>query len=116
MSDYASSPSRPASPVGELPSFTASRSYRFNWDNKRPGPGSVSETTEGRGDYFTGNAPYDVYNNASLTSLGTLPAEWSSSKHGFNGASHIRYRAVLYLMPCSYLECREQSPQEVRTA
>ncbi|TFK92261.1 Vps54-domain-containing protein [Polyporus arcularius HHB13444] len=89
MSDYASSPSRPASPVGELPSFTASRSYRFNWDNKRPGPGSVSETTEGRADYFAGNVPYDVYNNASLTSLGTLPAEWSSSRHGFNAISNV---------------------------
>ena len=89
MSDYASTPSRPGSPVGDLPSFVASRSYRFNYDSRRPGPGSVSETTEGRGDYLTNNAPYDVYNNASLTSLalGTLPLEWSSSKLGFNGAS-----------------------------
>ncbi|KAI0723740.1 Vps54-domain-containing protein [Cerioporus squamosus] len=91
MSDYASTPSRPASPVGELPSFTASRSYRFNWDDRRPGPGSISETTEGRGDYLANTAPYDVFNNASLTSLAlaTLPAEWSSSKHGFNAISNV---------------------------
>ncbi|KAI0807877.1 Vps54-like protein-domain-containing protein [Fomes fomentarius] len=92
MSDYAeSTPSRPASPVGDLPTFNASRSYRFNYDNKRPGPGSVSETTEGRGDYLANNAPYDVYNNASLTSLafGSLPTEWSSSKHGFNAISNV---------------------------
>ena len=88
MSDYASTPSRPASPVGELPSFAAPRSYRFNYDQRRPGPGSVSETTEGRGDFLGAGAPYDVFGNASVTSLaqGTLPPDWSSSKHGFNGA------------------------------
>ncbi|KAI0636410.1 Vps54-like protein-domain-containing protein [Trametes polyzona] len=95
MSDYASSPSRPASPVGELPTFTASRAnaFRFNWDSapKRPGPGSVSETTEGRGDYFANNAPYDVYTNGSLANLalGALPTEWSSSRHGFNAISNV---------------------------
>ncbi|KAI0362663.1 Vps54-domain-containing protein [Trametes cingulata] len=96
MSDYASTPSRPASPVGELPSFSASRptAYRFNWDpaTRRPGPGSVSETTEGRGgDYLGKDAPYDVYNNGSLASLalGALPPEWSSSRHGFNAISNV---------------------------
>ncbi|KAI0748630.1 Vps54-like protein-domain-containing protein [Daedaleopsis nitida] len=90
MSDFSSTPSRPASPVGDLPSFNTSRSYRFNWDARRPGPGSVSETTEGRVD-FLGGAPYDVYNNVSLTSLalGALPPEWSSSKHGFNAISNV---------------------------
>ncbi|KAI0371696.1 Vps54-domain-containing protein [Pilatotrama ljubarskyi] len=95
MSDYASTPSRSASPVGELPSFSASRpaAYRFHWDpaTRRPGPGSVSETTEGRGDYFGKDAPYDVYNNGSLASLalGALPPEWSSSRHGFNAISNV---------------------------
>ncbi|KAI0647540.1 Vps54-domain-containing protein [Trametes meyenii] len=94
MSDYASTPSRPASPVGELPSFTTPRAnaYRFNWEaTRRPGPGSVSETTEGRGDYFANNAPYDLYNNGSVASLalGTLPPEWSSSRHGFNAISNV---------------------------
>ncbi|KAH9900817.1 Vps54-domain-containing protein [Cubamyces lactineus] len=94
MSDYASTPSRPASPVGELPSFSASRTnaYRFNWDSARkPGPGSVSETTEGRGDYFANNATYDVFNSGSVASLalGTLPPEWSSSRQGFNAISNV---------------------------
>ncbi|KAI9061503.1 Vps54-domain-containing protein [Trametes sanguinea] len=95
MSDYASTPSRPASPVGDLPSFTASRAapYRFNWDSatRRPGPGSISETTEGKGDYFANHAPYDLLNNGSVASLpaGALPLEWSSSKHGFNAISNV---------------------------
>ncbi|KAI8982849.1 Vps54-domain-containing protein [Trametes punicea] len=95
MSDYASTPSRPASPVEELPSFTASRpaAYRFNWDSatRKPGPGSISETTEGKGDYFAGHAPYDVADNGSVASLalGALPPEWSSSKHGFNAISNV---------------------------
>ncbi|KAI0815998.1 Vps54-like protein-domain-containing protein [Trametes gibbosa] len=90
MSDYASTPSRPASPVGELPSFSAARpnAYRFNWDpaTRRPGPESVSGTTEGRGDYFANNAQYDIYGNVSFANLalGTLPTEWSSTKLGFN--------------------------------
>lgn len=102
MSDYASTPSRPGSPIGELPSFSAARpsAYRFNWDSRRPGPGSVSETTEGRGDYFANNAPYDVYTNGSLANLalGAIPSEWSSSRHGFNGAlSGVRWQcSVVY--------------------
>ncbi|EMD38072.1 hypothetical protein CERSUDRAFT_113213 [Gelatoporia subvermispora B] len=94
MSDDASTPSRTASPVGDLPNFSAARPYRFTWDaaNRRPGPGSVSETTEGRGDYFATNAaPYDLYGNTSLTSLplASLPAEWSSVKYGFNAISTV---------------------------
>ncbi|KAH9928538.1 Vps54-like protein-domain-containing protein [Epithele typhae] len=90
MSDYASTPSRPGSPVGELPTFTASRSYRFNYESRRPGPGSVSETTEGRGgDYLGASAPYDLFHNASATSLGSLPPEWSSTRHGFNAISTV---------------------------
>ncbi|KAI0820203.1 Vps54-like protein-domain-containing protein [Trametes gibbosa] len=95
MSDYASTPSRPASPVGELPSFSAARpnAYRFNWDpaTRRPGPESVSGTTEGRGDYFANNAQYDIYGNVSFANLalGTLPTEWSSTKLGFNAISNV---------------------------
>ncbi|TBU35477.1 Vps54-domain-containing protein [Dichomitus squalens] len=91
MSDYSSTPSRPASPIGVLPVFAASRSYRFNYDQRRSGPGSVSETTEGRGDFLGAGAPFDVFGNASVTSLaqGTLPADWSSSKHGFNAISNV---------------------------
>ncbi|KAH9848897.1 Vps54-like protein-domain-containing protein [Lenzites betulinus] len=95
MSDYASTPSRPGSPVGELPSFPASRpnAYRFNWDTatRRQGPESVSGTTEGRGDYFGNNAPYDIYGNGSFANLalGNLPAEWSSTRQGFNAISNV---------------------------
>ncbi|OCH88200.1 Vps54-domain-containing protein [Obba rivulosa] len=94
MSEDASTPSRPASPVGDLPNFSAVRPYRFTWDaaNRRPGPGSVSETTEGKADYFAANAaPYDLYGNTSFTSLplASLPAEWSSVKYGFNAISTV---------------------------
>lgn len=98
MSDYASSSSRPATPVGDLPNFASTpRPYRFNWDtgNRKPGPGSVaSEATEGRGEYFASNAIYDLY-NTSATSLTTaaLPSEWSSTLHGFHGVSRT-YHAV----------------------
>jgi hypothetical protein len=65
MSDYTSSPSRPASPVGPLPDLPTARpsAYRFNWDpaSRRPGPASVSETTEGRGDHFTTTPKVDIY-------------------------------------------------------
>ncbi|KAL6301781.1 Vps54-like protein-domain-containing protein [Sparassis latifolia] len=94
MSDQASTPSRPASPVGELPNFTTSRSYRFTWDaaHRKQGPGSVSETTEGRGDYFVANAaPDDLYENSSLGPFppGTMPPDWSSAKYGFNAISTV---------------------------
>lgn len=91
MSDNTSIPSRPATPVAELPNFSHARPYRFTWDAaaRRPGPGSISATTEGRGDYFGDATPYDVYNNASLASLqlGALPSDWSSARHGFHGMS-----------------------------
>ncbi|EGO21066.1 hypothetical protein SERLADRAFT_441455 [Serpula lacrymans var. lacrymans S7.9] len=93
MSDYTSSPSRPASPVGALPEIPTARPYRFAWDasTRRQGPGSVSETTEGRGgDYFTTPARLDFLNTSSLNlTLGALPSEWSSSKHGFNAISTV---------------------------
>ncbi|KAI0950065.1 hypothetical protein AcV7_008644 [Taiwanofungus camphoratus] len=94
MSDQTSTPSRPATPVGDLPNFAPARPFRFTWDpaSRKPGPGSVSETTEGRGDYFAANAvPYSLYGNASLTSLqlGALPTEWSSAKHGFHAISTV---------------------------
>lgn len=91
MSDYASSSSRPASPVGELPQLANSaRPYRFTWDaaQRKPGPRSVvSETTEGRGDYFAGQTSYDpITASGSTSNLASLPPQWSSSVHGFHGA------------------------------
>lgn len=91
MSEYASTSSRPTSPVGELPQIpSAVRPYRFNWDaaHRKAGPGSVSETTEGRGEYFatSGQAPYETPTpSATHLALGTFPAEWTSSIHGFHG-------------------------------
>ena len=92
MSDYTSSPSRPASPVGALPDLPTPRpsAYRFNWDpaSRRPGPASVSETTEGRGDYFTTTPKVDIYgatSSAANVHPSALPSQWSSAKHGFHG-------------------------------
>ncbi|KAG0705085.1 Vps54-like protein-domain-containing protein [Suillus ampliporus] len=94
MSDYASSPSRPASPVGALPEIPqTARPFRLNWDtsSRVQGPGSVSETTEGRGgDYFA--TPFRLeLSNLSTTNiaLGALPQEWSSSTQGFNAISTV---------------------------
>ncbi|KAI0341623.1 Vps54-domain-containing protein [Trametopsis cervina] len=92
MSDYASTTSRPASPVGELPQVAnAARPYRFTWDaaQKRSGPGSVSETTEGRGDYFGGQNSYDGLAVTANIPLGSFPPEWSSSLHGFHAISTV---------------------------
>ncbi|KAH8984052.1 Vps54-like protein-domain-containing protein [Lactarius akahatsu] len=96
MSDYTSSPSRPASPVGPLPDLPIARpsAYRFNWDPtlRRPGPASVSETTEGRGDYFTTTPKVDIYGATSSTAnlqLGVVPSQWSSAKHGFHAISTV---------------------------
>lgn len=88
MSDYTSNPSRPGSPVGDLPEIPNARPYRFTWDaSRRKGPGSVSETTEGRGDYFGAAPKLDLLGTSSNSlALGALPSEWSSSKHGFHGA------------------------------
>lgn len=97
MSEYSSAPpSRPGSPPPLPDNQATPRPYRFNWDPsfRRPGPGSVSETTEGRGgDYFAagGTVPLDGLLNASTTSLtlGAIPPEWSSSKHGFHAISTV---------------------------
>ncbi|KII89130.1 hypothetical protein PLICRDRAFT_40765 [Plicaturopsis crispa FD-325 SS-3] len=95
MSEHSSSISRPASPVGPLPDLHPARPYRFNWDpsSRRPaGPGSVSETTEGRGgDYFASQTPAFGAFNTSSTNLaqGALPEDWSSSKHGFHAISTV---------------------------
>ncbi|KAF9014055.1 Vps54-like protein-domain-containing protein [Cyathus striatus] len=90
MSDTTSVPSRQGSPApSALPDLPTARPYRFTWDpaSRRPGPESVSGTTEGRGDYF-GHAPalgfLNTSSNATLA-LGALPSEWSSAKHGFHG-------------------------------
>ncbi|KAF9246439.1 Vps54-like protein-domain-containing protein [Melanogaster broomeanus] len=94
MSDYSSSPSRPGSPVGPLPDLSQSitRPFRFNWDASRlRGPGSVSETTEGRGgEYLTAIPRVDIP-NTSVTNLPltALPQQWSSSTQGFNAISNV---------------------------
>ncbi|KAI0313659.1 Vps54-like protein-domain-containing protein [Amylostereum chailletii] len=97
MSDYTSNPSRPGSPVGSLRDVPTTRqAYRFNWDSstRRPGPRSVSETTEGRGDYFSTTPKVEIYGAAGSASsthlaLNTVPAEWSSAKHGFHAISTV---------------------------
>lgn len=96
MSDYTSSPSRPASPVGALPDLPTARpsAFRFNWDpaSRRPGPASVSETTEGRGDHFTTTPKVDIYgatSSAANVHPNALPSQWSSAKHGFHAISTV---------------------------
>ncbi|KIJ69069.1 hypothetical protein HYDPIDRAFT_81096 [Hydnomerulius pinastri MD-312] len=94
MSEYSSSPSRPGSPVGPLPDLSQStaRPFRFNWDVSRlRGPGSVSETTEGRGgDYFAVAPRIDIPSGSTINlTLGALPQEWSSSTQGFNAISNV---------------------------
>lgn len=91
----ASSSTRPGSPIGELPTIPSARPFRFTWDaaNRKPGPGSVSEATEGPGDYhtpFTAPTGYDVYNTSvQALGLGAFPPDWSSSTHGFHGMSYV---------------------------
>lgn len=90
MSDYASSPSRPASPVDDLPEIPQpTRPFRLHWDtsSRVRGPGSVSEITEGHGgDYFTTPYRLELPNvSTANVALGALPQEWSSSTQGFNG-------------------------------
>ncbi|KAG2158484.1 Vps54-like protein-domain-containing protein [Suillus bovinus] len=94
MSDYVSSPSRPATPVPALPEIPqVARPFRLNWDtsSRVGGPGSVSETTEGRGgDYFA--TPFHLeLPNLSTTNVApaALPQEWSSSTQGFNAISTV---------------------------
>ena len=88
MSDYTSSSSRPASPDDPLPELLPS-AYRFNWDpsSRRPGPASISETMEGRGDHFTMTPSVDIYGailSIASLQLGTVPSQWSSALHGFH--------------------------------
>ncbi|KAH9980866.1 Vps54-like protein-domain-containing protein [Lactifluus volemus] len=96
MSDYTSSPSRPASPASALPDLPTARpsAFRFDWDpsSRRPGPRSVSETTEGRGDYFSSTPKVDIYGASSSVAsvqLGSIPSQWSSAKHGFHAISTV---------------------------
>ena len=120
MSDYDSESSRPATPVGPLPDIPNSRpAYRFNWDHasRRPGPASISETTEGRGDYFDATPKVDIYGASTTNLVSTnVSSEWSSSKHGFHGMYIPRCSCALTRTAiCSYLNCSEQSAQVIST-
>lgn len=86
--------SRPTSPVPPLPD--TARPYRFNWDpaSRQPGPESVSgTTTDGRGPDYYNTIPrlghLNLNSSTAILSLGALPAEWSSSKHGFHAISTV---------------------------
>ena len=92
MSDISSVPSRPVTPVngtGTPDVLPTARPYRFTWDpsSRRPGPESVSGTTEGRGgDDFASPHPLGFLNTSTTSlALGSLPTEWSSSRTGFHG-------------------------------
>ncbi|KAG6837266.1 hypothetical protein H0H93_012271 [Arthromyces matolae] len=93
MSDVESAAptSRPPSPISALPN--TARPYRFNWDPaaRRPGPESVSGTTDGRGanDYFTVQPKLGLYPSQLNLALGALPQEWSSATHGFHAISTV---------------------------
>ncbi|PBK78427.1 Vps54-domain-containing protein [Armillaria solidipes] len=86
--------SRPTSPASALPD--TARPYRFNWDpaSRQPGPESVSgTTTDGRGADYYNTIPrlghLNLNSSTATLSLGALPAEWSSSKHGFHAISTV---------------------------
>ncbi|KAG7448049.1 Vps54-domain-containing protein [Guyanagaster necrorhizus] len=95
MSDSnTSSVSRPTSPRTALPDTV--RQYRFNWDpaSRQPGPESVSgTTTDGRGPDYFNTIPrlghLNLNSSTATLSFGALPAEWSSSKHGFHAISTV---------------------------
>ena len=93
MSDYTSNSSRPASPVAASPDPPTARpqAYRFNWDAaaRLPGPGSVSETTDARGGYFSSTPRVDIYGASSSSQLAIVPSQWSSARHGFHGTLAI---------------------------
>ncbi|KAG1903777.1 Vps54-like protein-domain-containing protein [Suillus fuscotomentosus] len=93
MSDYVSSPSRPATPVPALPEIPIARPFRLNWDtsSRVRGPASVSETTEGRGgDYYAAPFRLELPNLSTVNiAPGALPQEWSSSTQGFNAISTV---------------------------
>lgn len=94
--------SRPGSPVSPLPERPTTRPpvYRFNWDPslRRAGPPSVSEATDNRTEQY--GSPNTDFPLRNVSSLGlTLPHDWSSSKHGFNGTwTTASYRAAGHLM------------------
>ncbi|PFH54158.1 hypothetical protein AMATHDRAFT_135672 [Amanita thiersii Skay4041] len=96
MSVASSPPASPPVPPSALPDqLPTARPFRFTWDpsSRRPGPASVSGTTEGRGgDYITAKQPrLGFLESSSTTALasGALPVEWSSSRHGFNAISTV---------------------------
>jgi hypothetical protein len=127
MSDVTSNPSRPPSPSASVLAHNdlpTARPYRFVWDpsTRRPGPESVAGTTEGgryANDYIGGNAQYPlgVLNNPSSLNLAdpSLPAEWSSTKHGFHGVCHQPSSAVsllhMFIMNSNFYRS-EQPAQE----
>ncbi|EKM82490.1 hypothetical protein AGABI1DRAFT_117956 [Agaricus bisporus var. burnettii JB137-S8] len=98
MSEVSSVSSRPPTPsnlpVNPVP---PARPYRFTWDpsTRRPGPESVSGTTEGRGaDYFNQQTPTPfplgaLNPSAAVLESSSLPNEWSSSRHGFHAISTV---------------------------
>ncbi|KDR73587.1 hypothetical protein GALMADRAFT_621009 [Galerina marginata CBS 339.88] len=96
MSDVSSVPSRVGSPINASANelLPTARPYRFTWDpaSRRPGPESVSGTTEGRGGDDFGFVPHPLgFLNTSTTSLalGSLPTDWSSSRTGFHAISTV---------------------------
>lgn len=95
MSDYTSNSSRPASPVAVSPDPLTARpqAYRFNWDAaaRLQGPGSVSETTDARGGYFSSTPRVDIYGASSSSQLAAVPSQWSSAKHGFHGTLAVSF-------------------------
>lgn len=117
MSEVSSVPSRPQSPVATAPNnyIPPPQPYRFTWDpaSRRPGPESVSGTTDGRGvDDFGGpHPPLGVFNNSTTSlALESLPTEWSSSRTGFHGISlpSFLYYMLVNLMYSSYIYRTEQ--------
>lgn len=109
-SESSPSSSRPETPLAASPEPQTARPYRFNWDpaTRRPGPESVSGTTEGRGDYFYAQPRVDFLDNASSTlAVGALPSEWSSSRHGFHGMCIEYYPEHHTLTFYSYIYCIE---------
>ena len=113
MSDVSSVPSRPQSPVvapnDHLP---PPRPYRFTWDpaSRRPGPESISGTTEGRGaDDFGGTqSHFGLFTNNLAPA--SIPTEWSSSRTGFHGISFrsFIYHIIVHLIYSSYINRIEQ--------
>ena len=103
MSDVSSVPSRPQSPVAAPNDHLPPRPYKFTWDpaSRRPGPGSISSTTEGRlggGDDFGGpHPPLGLFNNSLAPA--SLPTEWSSSRTGFHGNFSL---AIYIIYPCPF--------------